>query len=156
MFMIVIVLTGGVGFFFEFLECRIFFKFFDVVSQVGFFLLDLFFLDCACCRDGRGLIEVFGRDHELITGFVRSLVFTFIFTHIGRFAAKYRRDVHLVKALLFAVPCAGFFFSRRLVLRQQVLRGPESEASTTTEDGAAAKMGSSSAKTSARAGAGCS
>ena len=64
MLVLVIVLTGGVGFFFEFLEGRIFFEFFDVVSQVGFFLFDLFFLDCACGRDGRGLIEVFGRDHE--------------------------------------------------------------------------------------------
>ena len=37
-------LSGGVSFFFEFLEGRIFFEFFDVVGQVGFFFFDLFFL----------------------------------------------------------------------------------------------------------------
>ena len=51
-FMIVIVLTCGVGFFFEFLEGCILFQLFDVVSQVGFFLFDLFFLDSAAAEMG--------------------------------------------------------------------------------------------------------
>ena len=56
-----IVLTGGVGLLFQFLESSIFFKFFDVVSQIGFFLFDLFFFDPASDR-GRLL----GLDYELV------------------------------------------------------------------------------------------
>ena len=54
---------------------------------------------------GAAWSECSARYHQLVAGFVgRLVVIIFIF---GRFAAKNRGHVHLVKALLFAVPCAG-------------------------------------------------
>jgi len=46
------VFAGCVGLFLQFLEGRILLEFFDIVRQVRFFLLDLFFFQSS--RDGAG------------------------------------------------------------------------------------------------------
>ena len=58
-------LSGGVGLFFEFLEGSIFFEFFDVVGQVGFFLFDLFLFNRTGGRSVRGLVGMLGHYYQL-------------------------------------------------------------------------------------------
>ena len=65
-FVVVLILSGGVGLLFEFLEGSIFFKFFDVVGQVGFFFFDLFLFNRTGGRNARGLLGMLGHYYELV------------------------------------------------------------------------------------------
>ena len=89
------------GFLFEFLEGSIFFKFLDVVGQVGFFLFDLFLFNRTGGRSGRGLFGMLGDYYEL-----SSESSAFVIVLFCGFTAEHRRHIHLVQALLFAVPGA--------------------------------------------------
>ena len=101
-----VVLTRSVSFLFEFLEGCIFLEFLDVVSQVRFFLFDLFFFDRARSLHRR-LVRMLGHDYELVIWIHRqSVVLVFLFRC---FAAEHCSHIHLVQALLFAVPVAGNF-----------------------------------------------
>ncbi len=92
--------TGGVGFLFEFFESGIFLEVLDVVGQVGFLLFDFFFFDLA--RGRSGLTGTLGHDRQIAVG---SVVVGFVVC-VRRFTAEHRGHVHLVQALLFAVPVA--------------------------------------------------
>ena len=140
LFMCVFVLTGRVGFFFEFLEGGIFFQFLDVVSKIRFFLFDLFFFDCTWGSSGRRRFRMLGGDGQAAVGFVAAF-FVVLFC---RFTAEYCSHVHLVQALLFAVPGARCIVTRSFVrlcshfvdLRQCFRRSRQdrSGSSSTSED----------------------
>ena len=104
------VLSGGVSLLFEFLEGCIFFEFLDVVGQVGFFLFDLFFLNRALQPQWTQLRKA--RQRLRACRLIRQ-PFPDRHRRLRRFTAEHRCYIHLVQALLFAVPVAGDFVHLR-------------------------------------------
>ncbi len=100
-------LSGSVSLLFEFLEGGIFLEVLDVVGQVRFFLFDLFFFDRARSRHRRSWSECSATITSLSSD--SSAGFLIVVIVFRRFAAEHRCHVHLVQALLFAVPVAGNF-----------------------------------------------
>src|SRR5215470_4999863 len=113
-----LVVGGRAGFFFHFVEHRVFLEFFDVVGNVSFFLVDFLFLD----RPGGTVIRN-GRRRWLRNrgGSGKG----FLFRRIGRdffddlvvlnhgLAGEGRREVHAVLQGVFALPfLVGGFFLR--------------------------------------------
>ncbi len=86
MVMTVLVFASSVSLLFEFLEGCIFFEFLNIVGQIGFFLLDHFFVDRSC-----------GRCHQLVAGFVGCVVILLF----GHFIRNFARD-RIRSACLYA------------------------------------------------------
>ena len=97
--------AGCVGLFLQFLEGRILLEFFDIVRQVRFFLLDLFFFQSSRDGGGEGWLGMPGNSSPLaVYAPVIDVFFVFSVFFLPGFSAEHCRHIHLVQAFLLAVP----------------------------------------------------
>ena len=112
------VFAGCMGFFFKFLEGRILLEFFHVVSQIRFFLFDLFFFQGSGECDWSRLRCMLGSNCPIAihVPIVDVVAFVLFFCSFFRgLATEHRCHIHLLQALMFAVPVGRLGIGCRFV-----------------------------------------